>query len=475
MVTTKQINLPSDIWICDSGACGHYCRFMEGLMNVRDINEEITIGNGHTMVATKLGDLKCEVTQVNGLKFDVVLKEVKYVPELWVNLFSINKALKNGFKLSNDGISICLSKGPIWLSFDQIIPTTNGFVTGVKMCAVRRDIAYNALVNTTINNKGFDVNHLHKVFGHCGIEAVKNTAKIHNLQLFGKFEVCKDCAIAKAKQKGVNKVWSGGSNIPGERVYVDISSIKERSFGGAKFWALVVDDYSDFCWSFFLKNKSDLKVKMINLLTDLKIADVNVKFIRCDDAGENKSMKDDHRIKSFGVKFEFSGPRTPQRNGKVERKFQTFYGRIRSMLNGAGLKDELRTKIWAECAMTTTYLSNIIATKSESKCPYELLFGCKPRLNSNLKAFGEIGVVTTKDKIQGKLKNRGTPCMFVGYTENHSRDVYRMLNLETHGIINSRDIVWLNKMHKDWIKDKSTITKTDDDDYDDLPIIKHVL
>ena len=65
------------------------------------------------------------------------------------------------------------------------------------------------------------------------------------------------------------------------------------------------------------------------------------------------------------------------------------------MLNGAGLKDELRSKIWAECAMTTTYLSNFIARKSENKCPQELL-------NSTLKAFGEIGVVTTKDKIQGK-------------------------------------------------------------------------
>ena len=95
MSITKQINLPSDIWICDSGACGRYCRFMEGLMIVRDINEEITIGNGHTMVATKIGDLKYEVNQINGSKFDVMLKEVKYVPELWVNLFSINKALKN--------------------------------------------------------------------------------------------------------------------------------------------------------------------------------------------------------------------------------------------------------------------------------------------------------------------------------------------------------------------------------------------
>jgi hypothetical protein len=69
-------------------------------------NEQITIGNGHTMVATKLGDLKYEVIQVNGSKFEDTLKELKYVPELWVNLFIINKILKNGFKLSDDGVSI---------------------------------------------------------------------------------------------------------------------------------------------------------------------------------------------------------------------------------------------------------------------------------------------------------------------------------------------------------------------------------
>jgi hypothetical protein len=71
-----------------------------------------------------------------------------------------------------------------------------------------------------------------------------------------------------------------------------------------------------------LKNKLDLKVKIKTLLTDLKIANRNVKFIRCDNAGENMTMKNDPEVKSFGIKFEFSGPRTPQRNGKVERKFQ---------------------------------------------------------------------------------------------------------------------------------------------------------
>jgi hypothetical protein len=49
------------------------------------------------------------------------------------------------------------------------------------------------------------------------------------------------------------------------------------------------------------------------------------------------TMKNDPEIKSFGIKFEFLGPRTPQRNGKVVRKFQKLYGRIRKILNGDDL------------------------------------------------------------------------------------------------------------------------------------------
>jgi hypothetical protein len=199
----------------------------------------------------------------------------------------------------------------------------------------------------------------------------------------------------------------------------------------------------------------------------LQIAGLNVKFIRCDDAGENVSMKSDQDIKSFGVKFGFSGPITPQRNGKVERKFQTLYGRIRSMLNGAGLTGDLRNKIWAECAMTTTYPSNINSSKSSLKSPFELLFGSKPILHYELKIFGEVGMVTTKDKIQSK-PNCGSPCIFVGYAENHSRDVYRMLNLDTNAIIKARDIIWLKKMHVDWLKNKST-TNLEEEDVLELP------
>jgi hypothetical protein len=88
------------------------------------------------------------------------------------------------------------------------------------------------------------------------------------------------------------------------------------------------------------------------------------------------------------------------------------------MLNLVDLGGELRNKIWAECMMNVTYLSNIISTKLSSKSPFELLYGEKPKLHNNLKMFGEVGVVTTKERIQAKLSNRGTIFMLVGYTEH---------------------------------------------------------
>jgi hypothetical protein len=58
-----------------------------------------------------------------------------------------------------------------------------------------------------------------------------------------------------------------------------MNSIKGESYGGSCFWALVVDDHTDYCWSLFLKAKSDLKGKFITLLSDLKISGLDVKFI----------------------------------------------------------------------------------------------------------------------------------------------------------------------------------------------------
>jgi hypothetical protein len=61
-----------------------------GLTDVKEINELMKIGNGDSMKATKIGNSKCEVTQINGEMFTVTMNDVKYVPSLCVNLFSLN-------------------------------------------------------------------------------------------------------------------------------------------------------------------------------------------------------------------------------------------------------------------------------------------------------------------------------------------------------------------------------------------------
>jgi hypothetical protein len=128
----------------------------------------------------------------------------------------------------------------------------------------------------------------------------------------------------------------------------------------------------------------------------------------------------------------------------------------------------VRNGVWTECARTVTFLSNITAVKSKNVCPYQSLFGSKPRLPESLRSFGEIGVVTTKSNIQGKLRNRSTVCMFVGNSVDHAHDVYPMINVETNYVNNSRNIKWLKLYHKDWIKKKQSRGDNLSDDDDDV-------
>jgi hypothetical protein len=124
-------NFSSDMWILDSGASCHYYPSAEGLPDVKEIDESIKIGNGNSMKSTKIGNLNCEVTQVNREKLTIMLNYVNYVPNLCVNLFSSNKALKKGFNVRNDGVIISLTYNHVKLTFDRVIHATDGCVTRV--------------------------------------------------------------------------------------------------------------------------------------------------------------------------------------------------------------------------------------------------------------------------------------------------------------------------------------------------------
>jgi len=69
--------------------------------------------------------------------------------------------------------------------------------------------------------------------------------------LTNKFITCESCALAKSHQKNTNKEPSACSKTPSKRLFIDISSIKDQSFGRSKFWLLAVDNATDLAFSFF--------------------------------------------------------------------------------------------------------------------------------------------------------------------------------------------------------------------------------
>jgi hypothetical protein len=170
------------------------------------ISEDITVGNSNVMTATKMGKLRCEILQKNGESLVVTLEDVKFVPDLWINLFSIGKAVRNGFNLGNDGETIKLMKGNTVILFDKRLKSKNGFVPAIKIKAVLADIGA-----TVVNAKkqkpknSINVNNLYKILGHCGEAGARLTGKALGYKVIGTFDTCEACSAGKAKQKNIKK------------------------------------------------------------------------------------------------------------------------------------------------------------------------------------------------------------------------------------------------------------------------------
>ena len=75
-----------------------------------------------------------------------------------------------------------------------------------------------------------DINRMHRVFNHASEDSLRATAKERGWNITGRFEVCRDCKEANAQQKDVPKTTKTKSEIPGERIFIDITSIKSHKF-----------------------------------------------------------------------------------------------------------------------------------------------------------------------------------------------------------------------------------------------------
>ncbi len=142
------------------------------------------------------------------------------------------------------------------------------------------------------------------------------------------------------------------------------------------------------------------------------------------------------------------------------------------MLNRSKLPKDIRNKLWAECAATTTHVENLIVTPNKSTPAYQQFYGEESKIAKELKTFSEVGIVHDAQKIQGKLADRGSICSFVVYATSHASKTYKMFNIESKAVWISRDIKWMNQVYGNYkhTSDDAAPMKyaENDDDDDDL-------
>jgi hypothetical protein len=76
------------------------------------------------------------------------------------------------------------------------------------------------------------------------------------------------------------------------RISIEIVSVIGPSFGWAKYWLMIKENLTDYIWSYFLHNKSDLSDTVMTWMWDLKKRiGITVNHICWDNAGESQALQ----------------------------------------------------------------------------------------------------------------------------------------------------------------------------------------
>ena len=346
-------------WFADSGATVHITNNDEGMINVKKCEFKITVGDGHSIKCEKMGDLKILIKQ-NNSSTPLLLKNVRYVPTFSCNLFSLTTALSQpSVTIVAKGKNMVLQKGALHIKFEDIARNANGFMLGMRAKRIYNEQNYALgvssyspkmvrfqenpeIIEATAKAPRVTVNatRFHNVLSHACEDTTRLTAKIYGINLTDKFQPCEYCAKARRAQFKLSQEASNTATDCGGRMSLDLTEINHPSLGGSRYLAGLTDEFLHKKFPIFLKKKSNLEEKLRDILLQIYVGyQVTVKIIRMDNAEENlhiQVMLNNHPIlHQMGTNIKFTGPFTPQQNGKIERVFPILFARVRASFNAA--------------------------------------------------------------------------------------------------------------------------------------------
>ena len=192
-LVTKEMalsNLGENIFIGDSAATSHMTSNKLGVYNLVPINRSVMIGNRQSISFTHKKKLYVICKHKDG-SIARETWDVKIVPQLNHDLFSITKAMKEGWQMNGRwkerGLVIELFKST-WASmkFVRMLPSGSSWLMGIK---VQRVLDHTHSVME--QGKTISMSKLHQITGLTGEHLLKPTANYMKLKLTGNWHHAK--------------------------------------------------------------------------------------------------------------------------------------------------------------------------------------------------------------------------------------------------------------------------------------------
>lgn len=279
----------------------------------------------------------------------------------------------------------------------------------------------------------------HNRLGHPHIGLLPILSKQYNLSIPAITHLdCYPCNKAKSHKLPFHLSVTHTSE-PFELVHMDVWGPSPiPSFSGFRYYLLLVDDYTKYCWLFPLHAKSEVTscVQAFKVFVSNHFA-YSIKTFRSDNGGEflNKIMAS--FFAHFGILHETTCPYTPEQNGVAERKHGHIIETAISLLQQA----QLPIQFWLEAITTALYLISRLPNSSiKFQVPFHVLYKKAPDY-SMLKPFGCCCFPWLRPYASNKLTSRSTPCILLGYCA--SSKGYRCLDPLTNRVYISRHVKFL--------------------------------
>nr|GEZ44531.1 retrovirus-related Pol polyprotein from transposon TNT 1-94 [Tanacetum cinerariifolium] len=245
-----------------------------------------------------------------------------------------------------------------------------------------------------------------------------------------KDQLCLSCALSKAKRSSFKSKVVPSSKGRLNLLHMDLCGpMRVASINRKKYILVIVDDYSRYTWTLFLRSKDETPKEFLTMIQRNLQAPVittrtdrGTKFL-------NKTLN--AFFKEEGIEHETSTARTPEQNSVVKRRNCTLVEATRTML----LASQLPVFFWAEAIATACYTQNrSIIIPNHDKTPYQIINDRKPSIK-HLHIFGYICYITRDGENLDKIKEKGDQCILVGYSTQSKG--YHVYNKRTRMIVES--------------------------------------